>query len=152
VPTEHEVVVARVAPPVTYPLRQRVLRPGRPVSAARFDVDDDPRTATFAACTPSGHVVGTSLVYPGPCPWLPDRTGCWRLRGMATEPALRSRGVGRRLLDAALDHVRAAGGEVVWCTARVPAQRFYERAGFKVHGDPWDDPEFGPHVAMWREL
>jgi GNAT superfamily N-acetyltransferase len=149
---EPHVVVARVPPPVTYALRQRVLRPGRPLTAARFDVDDDPRTATFAARDDSGNVVGTTVVYPEPCPWLPDRLHAWRLRGMATEPGLRSRGVGRQLLATALDHVRDAGGELVWCNARVPARRFYERAGFTTHGEPWDEPEIGPHIAMWREL
>jgi ribosomal protein S18 acetylase RimI-like enzyme len=149
---EPQVVVARVPPQVTYPLRQRVLRPGRPVNAARLDVDDDPRTATLAARTPTGEVVGTTIVYPEPCPWLPDRPHAWRLRGMATEPGLRSRGVGRRVLDAALDHITSAGGELVWCNARVPAQGFYERAGFTTHGEPWVDPEIGPHIAMWRDL
>lgn len=147
-----QLVVDRVPPPVTYPLRQRVLRPGRPVTASRLDVDDDPRTATFAARTPTGEVVGATVVYPEPCPWLPDRPSAWRLRGMATDPTRRNQGIGARLLAAALDHVRHAGGELVWCNARVPAQRFYERAGFTAHGDPWDDPDIGPHIAMWRDL
>ncbi|HEX8804249.1 MAG TPA: GNAT family N-acetyltransferase [Acidimicrobiales bacterium] len=150
--SEREVLVERVAPAVTYPLRARVLRPGRPLDAARFAADDDPRTATFAARTPAGVVVGTAVAFPESCPWAPERPGAWRLRGMATEPDLRGRGVGRRVLDAVLDHVRAAGGRFLWCTARVPAQPFYERAGFTCHGEPWDDPEVGPHVAMWREV
>jgi GNAT superfamily N-acetyltransferase len=152
VPLEPQVVVARVPPADTYPLRQRVLRPGRPLAAARLGIDDDPRTATFAARADTGEVVGTTMVYPEACPWLPDRPHAWRLRGMATEPGLRSRGVGRRVLQAALDHITEAGGELVWCNARVPAQRFYERAGFSTHGEPWDEPEIGPHVAMWRDL
>ena len=31
-------------------------------------------------------------------------------------------------------------------------RRFYERAGFRTHGAPWDDPEIGPHIAMWLDL
>jgi GNAT superfamily N-acetyltransferase len=147
------VVVARVAPTDTYPLRRRVLRPGRPPGASRLDVDDDPRTATFAARdTQTGEVVGTAVVYPEPCPWVPDRPHAWRLRGMATEPGLRSRGIGGRVLAAALDHVARQGGGLVWCNARLPAQRFYERAGFAAHGDPWNEPDIGPHVAMWLDL
>jgi predicted GNAT family N-acyltransferase len=71
---------------------------------------------------------------------------------MATDEAWRSGGVGSRLLGAVLDHVAAAGGEMVWCNARTPARRFYERAGFAAHGDEWVDPEIGPHIAMWREV
>jgi GNAT superfamily N-acetyltransferase len=147
-----DVRVARVAADVTYPLRQRVLRPGRPPAAARFAIDDDPSTASFAARMPDGEVVATAVVYPEPCPWLPDRPGAWRLRGMATAPDRRGRGIGTRVLQTALAHVAAAGGDVVWCNARVPARRLYERAGFRAHGEPWDDPEIGPHIAMWLDL
>ncbi|HEX6236771.1 MAG TPA: GNAT family N-acetyltransferase [Acidimicrobiales bacterium] len=147
-----EVTVERVPPAETYGLRQRVLRPGRPVESVHLSVDDDPATAAFVARGPDGAVVGTTIVFPEACPWAPDRPGAWRLRGMATEPALRGRGVGTRLLAAALEHVAREGGRLVWCKARRPAQRLYERAGFVTHGEGWTDPELGPHVAMWRPL
>jgi GNAT superfamily N-acetyltransferase len=149
--TAGDVRVERVAADLTYPLRGRVLRPGRPPGAARFAVDADPTTASFAALAPDGAVVGTAVVYPDPCAWRPDAVA-WRLRGMATEPGLRGRGTGTRVLAAALAHARAEGAELVWCNARVPARAFYERAGFVVHGDEWEDPEIGPHVAMAVEL
>ena len=143
--------VERVAAERTHALRGRVLRPGRPPDAARFAVDAAPDTASFAALTPEGDVVGTAVVYPEACPWRPQARA-WRLRGMATEAALRGRGVGARVLAAALDHARAHGAELVWCNARIPARAFYERAGFVAHGDEWDDPDIGPHVAMAVDL
>jgi GNAT superfamily N-acetyltransferase len=150
--SEAGITVERVDAAVTYPLRRRVLRPGRPPDAARFAIDDEPSTASFAARTADGEVVGTAVVYPEPCPWVPDRPGAWRLRGMATAPGLRGRGIGSRVLETALAHVAASGGDLVWCNARVPARRLYERAGFRAHGTPWDDPEIGPHIAMWLDL
>lgn len=152
VPSEPGITVERVDAAVTYPLRQRVLRPGQPPSAARFAIDGDPSTASFAARTPDGDVVGTAVVYPEPCPWMPDRPGAWRLRGMATAPHRRGRGVGSHVLRAALAHVAALGGDLVWCNARVPARPFYERAGFRVHGEPWSEPLIGPHIGMWLDL
>lgn len=150
-PVDDGLTVARVAPEVTYPLRARVLRAGAPPESVHLPVDDRPDTAAFAATTTDGTVVGTAIVFPEACPWLPGPRA-WRLRGMATAEGRRGRGIGARVLDAVLAHVAAGGGEVVWCNARTPARRFYERAGFAVHGDPWDDPEIGPHVAMWRRL
>jgi GNAT superfamily N-acetyltransferase len=147
-----DVTVERVAADVTYPLRQQVLRPGGPPAAARFDIDNEPSTASFAARTPDGEVVATAVVYPETCPWLPDRAGAWRLRGMATAPERRGRGIGTRVLRAALAHVAASGGDLVWCNARVPARGLYERTGFRAHGMPWEDPEIGPHIAMWLDL
>lgn len=158
VPTGHDdtgtaaVAVARVPPELTHPLRRRVLRPGATPGSVRLSADDHPATAAFAATTPAGEVVGTAIVYPERCPWQPQRPGAWRLRGMATDPDRRSGGIGARVLGAVLDHVRRQGGALVWCNARTPARRFYERAGFAAHGEPWDDPDIGPHIAMWREL
>jgi GNAT superfamily N-acetyltransferase len=146
------IVVERVDPAVTYPLRGRVLRPGAPPERVHLAADDHPRTAAFAARDVDGTVVGTAIVYPEACPWSPDRPAAWRLRGMATAEGHRGEGIGARVIDAVLDHVADAGGELVWCNARVPARRFYERAGFAVHGDEWVDPEIGPHVAMWRDV
>jgi GNAT superfamily N-acetyltransferase len=145
------ITVDRVASALTEPLRQRVLRAGQPPGSARFDVEDRPTTASFAARDPDGTVVGTAVVYPSACPWLPGRAA-WRLRGMATDPPRQGQGIGGKVLAKALAFVVAEGGEVVWCNARTPAQRFYERAGFVTHGEPWDDPAIGPHVAMWRDL
>lgn len=149
---EAVVTVERVPAAITHPLRRRVLRPGAPPDRVRFPGDDQPDSAAFAARTPDGQVVGTAVVYPEPCPWAPDRPAAWRLRGMATDEAWRGAGVGGRVLAALLAHVRASGGALVWCNARVPARSFYERAGFRAHGDPWLDPEIGPHVAMWRDV
>jgi GNAT superfamily N-acetyltransferase len=89
---------------------------------------------------------------PERCPWAPERPDAWRLRGMATAEGLRGAGIGTRLLRAAVDHVRAEGGTLVWCNARVGALAFYEREGFTAAGERYEDPELGPHVPMQRDL
>jgi GNAT superfamily N-acetyltransferase len=71
---------------------------------------------------------------------------------MATAERWRSRGIGARVLAAAVDHVLAGGGRLLWCNARLPAVPFYERAGFVRVGEEWDEPFIGPHVAMQRVL
>jgi hypothetical protein len=40
----------------------------------------------------------------------------------------------------------------VWCTARVRARGFYERAGFVAVGGVLEIPRIGPHVLMRRRL
>ena len=86
-----------------------------------------------------------------PHPWPADGPA-WRLRGMATLPPYRSRGVGALVLGGLLEHCRSDGGGIVWCNARIPAQVFYERAGLAAFGEPWEDPEIGPHLRMWTAL
>jgi predicted GNAT family N-acyltransferase len=138
------VTVEEVPAGVTYPLRGAVLRPGRPVEIAG---DDDADTFHLAARIPSGQVVGVVRFHPHPCPWQPARSA-WQLRGMATDPAVRSTGAGRALVIEGLARVAAKGGDLVWCDARAAAAGFYERMGFTVVTEPYDMPPIGPHLGM----
>lgn len=151
--TQRTITVERVPVEETYPLRAHVLRNGGPPEAAKLPGDDQPEVATYAARDAEGTIIGCVGLFPEPCPDLPDRAGRgWRIRGMATADGWRGRGIGARVLAAALDHVAARDGGLVWCNARTPAATFYARAGFVTIGEPWEDPEIGPHVRMWREV
>ena len=145
------VVVQQVAAATTFPLRQQVLRPHQSVADMALAGDDDPRSGHFAASF-DGRVVGTASVRPEPPPWTSEHEPAWRLRGMATAPPFRSQGVGAALLGAVLRHVVGHGGGLVWCNARTPATAFYARHGFALRGEPWEDPDIGPHVQMWRTV
>jgi len=114
--------------------------------------DDLPGGVHFGMVAPDGAVVGTCFVYSEPCPWRPD-ADAWRLRSMATDPAWRGSGVGRAVLSAAVEYARSQGADLLWCNAREPAAGFYERGGFRRHGDVFTDERHTiPHVRMWREL
>jgi GNAT superfamily N-acetyltransferase len=140
------VIVRQATAAETADLRREVLRAGRPVA---LPGDDEP--SFHLGVYDDQLLVGTGNVRREAAPWAPGEAA-WRLRGMATLPSYRSQGVGRLVLDGLLAHCRAEGGGVLWCNARTPAQRFYERAGFQTVGEPWDDPEIGPHVRMWVAL
>jgi len=147
-----DVRVEAVPASITFPLRQQVLRTHQAPGQLALPGDDDPDTCHVAALTPAGEVVGTANVRRQAPPWEPGADDTWRLRGMATSPELRGRGIGARLLQSVLAHVDAHGGGLVWCNARLPAQRFYEHAGFVTRGEPWIEPDLGPHVVMWRQV
>ena len=138
--------VREVRPADTVELRRQVLRGGRPVA-----LPGDAEPAFHVGVFEGAELLATGNVRVDPAPWEPA-VPAWRLRGMATAPEHRGRGAGALVLDALMAHARAHGGGVLWCNARVPAQRFYERAGLVVRGDPWVDPEIGPHVVMWTRL
>ena len=128
------------------PLRQRVLRPHQSVSEVGFEGD---ATGThFAAFNNSSAIVGVVSLIVEP----PDERGApsWRLRGMATEPALQRQGVGRALMSGLLDFVARSGGGAIWCNARLHAVGFYELFGFVVTGEIFEEPDIGPHVRMAR--
>jgi GNAT superfamily N-acetyltransferase len=136
---------------VTAPLRRAVLRPHQSIEEMTSSVHDA-AGAVHVAAWRAGDVVGAGSIRPEPPPWEPAVGGAWRVRGMATAPGHRGEGIGALVLDALLGHAVDAGASIVWCSARIPARAFYERAGFAATGEPWVDPDIGPHVHMWRPL
>jgi GNAT superfamily N-acetyltransferase len=153
------VPVELVEAQVVRPLRHAVLRPEQPADSVRYPGDEDPRSAHGAVRRagprdrePRAEVEAVGTVLPEPPPWEPDRVDGWRIRGMATRPEARRRGLGSLVLDALLDHVAAHGGGLVWCNARVPARDLYRRRGFETRGGVFDIPGIGPHVQMWSTV
>ena len=136
-----------VDPDLTVELRQRVLRPHE--TQAEVAAQSAVPGSLAVAVIDEGRVVSCVLAQPEPCPDLPDLAAAWRLRGMATDPDHRGRGLGAAVLDRVLGEVARRGADGVWCNARTPARSLYERGGFQAVGEPWDDADIGPHVRMW---
>ena len=150
--------VLEVEASVVRPLRTTVLRPHyREGRLAEFDGDEAADTHHFAigrVCDgdlqekPAGVV---SYMRQTP-PDAIDAEAAWRLRGMAVDAEDRSRGLGSRLLDASLTQLAVLEPEcdVIWCQARLTAVDFYAQNGFERSGEPFELPEIGRHVTMWR--
>jgi GNAT superfamily N-acetyltransferase len=141
-----------VAAAATRELRRSVLRPTFAPDAA-LPGDDLADAVHIGAVDGDGTVVGTCIVFPEPCPWLPAVRGAWHLRQMATAPDRRGEGIGAAVLAAAVEHVRGRGAPIVWCHARETAVGFYAAHGFRRHGEVFIDTEHPiPHLRMWRDL
>lgn len=144
--------VGRVTAEETYALRQQVLRPHQTLAEMALSGDEDPATVHLAAFDDEREVVSTLRLQPATCPWFPERTDAWQLRGMATAEHARGQGRGAVLVASAVRRIAERGGGLLWCNARVPAEAFYARVGFVAVDDRWDDPDIGPHVGMIREV
>ena len=70
---------------------------------------------------------------------------------MAVLPDWRRRGIGRLLLDAALELARAYGVETAELSAQEYVVSFYERAGFRAEGERYEEAGI-PHRRMRRRL
>lgn len=143
------VVVERISAEGTRRLRLEILRPDQPAESAVYPGDDDATTRHLRALL-DGAVVGIASLYAEDRPGGPSPG--WRLRGMATTPAARRRGVGRALLQACIGHVGGEGGGELWCNARTPAVDFYAAAGFEVVSEVFEIEGIGPHVVMRRDV
>lgn len=142
--------VEQVDPRMTLPLRRRVLRPHQAYDEIAAETDVEGLFAIGALV--ERVLVSCVVAHPQPFPAEPSLQHAWRLRGMATSPDHRGQGLGGQVLARTLDELRLRGAVLVWCNARIPAVALYERAGFTVAGEPWEDPLLGPHVRMRRDV
>jgi predicted GNAT family N-acyltransferase len=130
-------------------LRHVILRDGLPREAAVLPDDEHSDARHIVAATDEGNIVGCATVHPST--W--DNSPAWRLRGMATDPAFRSAGVGSAMLKLLETVLRGETSvHTMWCNARVPAIEFYERNGWRVVSEVFDIPTAGPHVKMTKRL
>jgi GNAT superfamily N-acetyltransferase len=154
-----ELSIRLVALDDTFALRKMVLRPWLTPEEARATWADVAEHFQVGAVG-DGRVVSTAGFLIEAHPDYGNVFGPlqWRLRGMASEPALQGRGVGGRVLDfgiAELARRLAARGEpsaALWCSGRTGAQHFYERHGFRPIGDVYETPGTGPHYVFWRRV
>lgn len=126
------------------PLRHAVLRPGQPATASAYPQDEVPDTLHLAAYDDVGAVVGCATFFPEPL----DGEPAWRLRGMATAPAVRGQGYAGEMLARGIVELRERGVPLLWCNARTSAVGFYERFGFERRGAEFDLPLLGPHYVL----
>lgn len=140
--------MADVVPGVeTYELRHRVLGRGTTPADVESADDSDPDSGHYAIKI-DGDVVATGTIRRKPSPRGQEQA--WQIRGMAVRPELRGRGLGSDVLSDLIRHAETGGADLIWCYARVAARTLYERYGFEVEGEPFDDSVAGTQVLMVR--
>jgi predicted GNAT family N-acyltransferase len=128
------------------PVRAAVLRPGRPISSARFEGDELETTMHAAAVIRrtdgKEHIVGAGTLLS----W--DEEG-FQVRGMAVLAETQGKGVGSKILEFLISEAMSrANDAVIWLNARASAVPFYLRHGFLVNGEMFEIPGIGPHYRM----
>jgi GNAT superfamily N-acetyltransferase len=135
----------------TRALRRAVLRPSWPPDSAMHG--DDNADAVHFAAWDGEDVVAACLILPRQHPLREGLPDAWQLRGMATLPAYRNRGIGADLLACAVRAAELRGGSLLWCEARSSALRFYAANGFAVDGPEYLHSETSiPHHVMSRRI
>jgi len=132
----------------TYEIRQKILRPGRPVSSCYFPNDFVLQSRHYGAYR-NNILVGILSAYDVP---VSGEYFSWQLRAMATLPWVRGMGYGQRLLKVAENHIRDQSAKMIWCNVRIHAIGFYQKAGFTVNSDRFSIRQVGEHVLMTKHL
>jgi GNAT superfamily N-acetyltransferase len=143
-------VIRPIAPQDSWPLRREALHPMRPLPTTLNPLDAVP-DALHLGWFEAGQLVGVGSI--GRHPWpLDPHAIAWFVRAMAVAQDWRSLGIGGHLLDALIAHGAAHDPSgIAWCHARLPAEAFYARHGFRTL-DQVDLPEKGLRRRMRRAL
>jgi GNAT superfamily N-acetyltransferase len=129
-------------------LRYDVLRAGLPPEAAVFEGDHAPTARHYGAFAGQRNV-GCATLHLNR--WLDEPA--WQLRGMATAPDFRGSGLGRAMLSfVEADLLATHPVHLLWCNARVPAVKFYQRLGWQIVSEEFEIPTAGPHHQMVKRL
>ena len=125
-------------------LRDGVLIAGTDRDSPEFPGDHDSTTHHFGAFL-EGTCIGCATFLRSEWEGAP----AWQLRGMATYPEYRGRGVGGTLLDRALRNLSATTDiRRFWCNARVTAATFYTDRGWTRASEEFMIEGVGPHVRL----
>ena len=74
-----------------------------------------------------------------------------QLRQMAVAPDRRLEGIGRKLLVCGEDWTRSRDYRLIVLNARLGADGFYSRFGYRAEGEPFEENPV-PHVRMTKSL
>ncbi|MGF1538711.1 MAG: GNAT family N-acetyltransferase [Elainellaceae cyanobacterium] len=121
-------------------IRCQVFQQEQGVSAElEFDgLDDD---AVHLLAYDKTYAVGTARMRN-----LGDRKA--KVERVAVLAPYRGQGIGRRLMMAAIEHLRSQGVTAIKVNAQLQVKVFYERLGFEAEGGGFEEAGI-PHVAMW---
>ena len=129
-------------------LRHKVLWPHL-LSSEDCTIDIDEREdAIHLGAFVNGSLVGVCSLFEMETPKLRGNR-MYRLRAMATDTTVRGTGVGRAIVEHALELIQSKGYDLLWCDARKVALGFYERMGFDRIDEWYEVRTIGPHQLMF---
>ena len=105
-----------------------------------LEVDEFDPLATHALAFQKSQCIGTGRL-------VPLEGKCGQIGRMAVLPHYRNTGVGRAILEQLIEHARSLGIQSLVLHSQVIAIPFYEKHGFQIQGDIYDEAGI-PHRNM----
>ncbi|WP_338778473.1 GNAT family N-acetyltransferase [Metabacillus sp. FJAT-52054] len=143
-------IVAFIQPEEVIPLRQKLLRPGQPKDACRYE-NDDKESSFHLGCYEDELLISIASFSEEVTPLLPGDHQ-YRLRGMATLPQYRNRKAGSSLLTKADQVLAERKADLWWCNARTSVEAYYLKQGLHPVGGVFEIEGIGPHQVMYKQL
>jgi predicted GNAT family N-acyltransferase len=107
-----------------------------------LEFDERDPVCVHVLATSAGVLVGTGRI---------DLEAGGKIGRVAVLAAHRRSGVGTAVMERLHDVARDRGASRVWCNAQISARPFYERLGYRVTSEPFEEAGI-MHVRMDRPL
>lgn len=135
---------------IVLPLRSKMLRNGAAINECIFPTDQAEGIFHLAYYVDESEIATVATFYPQN---LDGKDGQgYQLRGMATDDVFFGKGYGALLVKYAVDYLKEAKADYIWCNARSSALNFYKKQGFEIVSDEFEIPGVGPHYIMILNL
>ena len=135
----------------TYSIRNKILRPGKPLASCFFDGDENENSYHFGIFEDEKDLIGVASFFNKNNENF-NTNKVFQLRGMAVLDGYQGKGVGANLLIHAEAYMKNFKSVIVWCNARSVAIPFYKKIGYQTKGSPFQIPEVGEHMVMYKLL
>ena len=142
--------VRKIQPEITYNLRQIVLRPYQTAEDCRLDTDHEENAFHVGAFYQEKLISTASFCAEIHTDFTVEKQ--YRLRAMATLEEFRNLGAGSAVIHYGENIIKEQGVSFLWCKGRVTVQGYYNKLGFRTHGEVFDYPPIGPHIIMYKVL
>lgn len=142
-------IIKKISPSETFLVRQPVLRVGKSLESCRFDGDDLETTHHFGLYL-GKELVGIISLFQNNNPVF-TVTNQYQIRGMAVLQYQQKTGFGKSLILYSEAFCKNQNVDLIWFNARVEAVGFYEKMGYQKTGFPFDIPDVGEHIVMFKK-
>lgn len=135
---------------LVYPIRNLVLRKGKPIESCYFDGDEEESTKHFGVEF-ENKIVGVVSLFEQKNNLFKEN-GQFQIRGMAVLEEFQHKGFGKLLINKVETYCKEINSDLIWFNARENAVPFYEKLNYSVIGKPFDIKDIGLHYVMFKKL
>ncbi len=143
-------IIKKISSSETFLVRQPVLRAGKPIESCRFDGDDLETTHHFGLFS-GQELVGIISLFQKTNPIF-TKNNQYQIRGMAVLENQQKTGFGKALILHSEAFCKNHNVDVIWFNARIEAVGFYEKMGYQKTGFPFEIPDVGAHIVMFKKI
>ena len=142
-------IIKKITAEETYSVRLPVLRKGKSLASCHFE-DDDLETTLHLGLYLDQKLVGIISLFDKSNPNFQEKNQC-QIRGMAVLENQRKKDFGKALLKHCEKECKKQDVDLIWFNARMQAIGFYEKMGYQKTGTPFDIPDVGEHIVMFKK-